>query len=274
MNHWLSRRHPRYIRSLVYMLQASEYTISDFFKWHERVKDFRHVEKRKQLVFTLKARFLFVFGWATLFATLGGAVLIFLFATSPWNYILSALVLLEAPPIVMLSLLCVVAGSHIIQRLLEGFLIARTKERLAIHKGIKIAVAGSFGKTSMREILKTVLSEGKRVAAPRGSHNTPLAIARFVKNLKGDEEILIFELGEYYPGDVRKLAQMVQPAWGIITGVNEAHLEKFKTLDRTADTVFELAEGLEPSHVYVNGESERARSHAKSRNIVYTRGGA
>ncbi len=65
MNHvtrWISRRHPRYIRGLVYMLQATEYDVRDFFRWHERVKDFRAVEKRKQLVFTAKALGLYISG--------------------------------------------------------------------------------------------------------------------------------------------------------------------------------------------------------------------
>ena len=273
MNRWLSRRHPQYIRSLVYMLQASEYNIADFFKWHERANDFRNVERRKQLMFTPKAVSLFVFGWVVLFATLGSAVFIFLHTTIPWNYILSTLLVLETPLVVMNGLLFAVVGMHIIQRPVEWLVALSTKQMLASHKGVKIAIAGSYGKTSMREILKTVLSEGKKVAAPPYSYNTPLGIAKFVRTLKGNEEVLIFELGEYYPGDIQKLARMIRPEWGIITGVNEAHLEKFKTLERATDTIFELAEHIEASHLYVNGENEQAYKRVKSGNVTYTRGG-
>jgi len=271
---WLSRRHPRYIRSLVYMLQASEYNIGDFFRWHERVRDFRSVEKRKQLVFSAKATALLVFGWVVLLFMLIGAVIIFLSVSSPWNYVLSALLLLEAPLVVMVGLLLAVASVRVIQGPFERFIVACAKKRLAEHRGVKIAIAGSFGKTSMREVLKTVLSEGKKVAAPPDSYNTPLSIARFVRGLKGDEDVLIFELGEYYPGDVRALARAVQPTWGFVTGVNEAHLEKFKTLERTTGTIFELAEFVDASRLYVNGESALARSRAKSSNVLYTREGA
>ncbi|RJR12608.1 UDP-N-acetylmuramoyl-tripeptide--D-alanyl-D-alanine ligase [Candidatus Parcubacteria bacterium] len=274
MTRWLSRRHPRYIRSLVYMLQASEYNIRDFFKWHERTHDFRNVEKRKRLVFTPKATLLYAAGWVILAVVVAAALYVFSEMRTPWNYLLSAALLLEAPLIIMLGLMFAVLGGRIIQYPVEWFIVKRTAQTLALHRGIKIAIAGSYGKTSTREILRTVLSEGKKVAAPESSFNTPLGIASFVRRLKGDEEVLLFELGEYYPGDVRTLAHMVQPDWGIITGINEAHLEKFGSLEKTGDTVFELAEFVAPERLYANGEDERVRSRAKPGNVLYTRGGA
>ena len=74
LTRWFTRRHPRYIRSIVYMLQASEYVIWDFVKWHERTNDFRNVEKRKKLKFTTKATALLLAGWATLFFVVIGAL--------------------------------------------------------------------------------------------------------------------------------------------------------------------------------------------------------
>jgi len=139
------------------------------------------------------------------------------------------------------------------------------------HRAVKIAIAGSFGKTTMREILKTVLLAGKKVAAPPHSWNTPLGIARFVDTLHGDEEVLIFELGEYYPDDIKKLCKLVQPDIGIITGINEAHLEKFKTVERTARTIYELADCLKEKPTYVNGESELARKSARPGHTLYSR---
>ena len=119
------------------MLQASEYNIGDFFRWHERVKDFRSVEKRKQLVFSAKATALLVFGWAVLLFTLVAAVSVLLFMPSPWNYVLSALLLLEAPLIVMVGLLLAVAGVRVIQGPFEGFVVARARKRLAAHRGVE-----------------------------------------------------------------------------------------------------------------------------------------
>lgn len=274
MIRWLSRRHPLYIRSLVYMLQASEYNIADFWRWHERTTDFRTVEKRKQLAFTPKATYLYLCAWALVVCVVALAAFLFLTLSSPWNYLVAVFIFLETPLIVVGGLTIDVFVLHLVQGSVERRMLTEAKARLASHKAVKIAIAGSYGKTSIREILKTVLGEGKKVAAPGRSYNTPLGIAKFIRTLKGDEDVLIFELGEYYPGDVRKLARMIRPDWGVITGVNEAHLEKFRTLERTADTIFELAEFVPADHLYVNGENNIAKARAKSGNIVYSRGGA
>ena len=270
----LSRFHPRYVRSLVYMLQASEYDVSEYMAWFFRVKDFRTVEQRKHLEPTLKARVLLMCGWALWVAAIALAVLSAFFVAYPYGYVLGALFLFGSPFIVADGLgALVLLGKWLIQKPMEKRVAERTKMQLAEHKAFKIAIAGSFGKTTMREILKTVLTSGKTVAAPPGSYNTPLGIAQFVESLTGDEDVLVFELGEYYPGDVKKLAEIVQPDLGIITGVNEAHLKKFKSLEKTTATIFELADFLGDRPVYVNGESELARLAARDGHILYSRSG-
>lgn len=251
---FLSRYSPRYIRTLVYMLQASEYSLRDFYSWYHRTSDFSAVEKRKSLVWTAKARIVYALLAATAIVLL--PLLVFMPYVLPYAAVVPlALVSLTELPV-------------------RYARIRRARTVLRRHPGVKIAIAGSFGKTSMREALKAVLSAGKRVAAPPGSHNTPLGIAQFVATLTGDEEVLIFEFGEYYPGDVKKLCDLVHPDIGIITGVNEAHLEKFKTLDRTADTIFELADFLKDKPLYINGDSALARARAHAADIIYDSDGA
>ncbi|MFA4999207.1 MAG: Mur ligase family protein [Parcubacteria group bacterium] len=270
---FLSRYHPRYIHSLVYMLQATEYQIGEYFSWLKRVTDFRHVEKRKKLVKTLKAKILLVFGWI-----LGNTIVLFaiffaVFSLTIYGYVFALALIVLAPYILAYGLALAIIIGRFVQKPIERAIINQAKKILSEHKGYRVAIAGSFGKTSMREILKTVLSEGKKVAVPPHNHNTPLGIAKFIKDLRGDEEILIFELGEYYPEDVRKLCELTQPDLGVITGVNEAHLEKFKTLDRTARTIFELADFLERKPTYVNGENEIARKYARAGHVIYDRNG-
>lgn len=275
MKNFLSRYHPRYVRSLVYMLQASEYDISEYLAWLGRVKDFAAVERRKQLVKTPKALMTLALAWCLALGIFVAAISTVWLFPVPLNYISFVALLALAPyllaygitiPLVVLELL--------VQKPIEYFIVRRATKALARHTAVKIAVAGSFGKTTMREILKTVLSEGKKVATPPHSYNTPLGISAFVKTLKGDEEILIFELGEGRPGDVRTLSALVQPDMGIITGINEAHLKTFKTLERTVQTIYELADYLGDKPTYVNGESELARKNARAGHILYSRVGA
>ena len=268
----LSRYRPRYIRAIVYMMQASEYRVRDYLHWSYRVRDFSSVEHRKRLLMTPKAKVLYVTAWVAVIAVL---LLIALdISSSPAFPHIAATALIVAFPFLLPYLMLIpLIVINLAQIPVEKVVIARAKRALEKHKGLRIAIAGSFGKTTMREILKTVLGEGRRVAAPPGSYNTPLGISTFINGLAGDEEILIFELGEYYPGDVRKLCGFVEPHMGIMTGVNEAHLEKFKTLEKTANTIFELAEWLKEKPVFVNAESKLARERALPAHILYNREG-
>lgn len=267
----LSRYRPRYARSLVYMLQASEYNIRDYFAWYWRTRDFARVERRKRIVKTAKARVLLASAWIMMLKCWGVAVFVLWYGVLPSKYIFFFLFAFGAPYFLAHGIIIPLLAIKLIQSPIEYFIIARARQYLRKHRAIKIAVAGSFGKTTMREILKTVLSEGKIVSAPQESHNTPLGISKFIRTLTGDEEILIFELGEYYPGDVRALCRLVQPDIGVITGVNEAHLKKFKTVERAAHTVYELADYLFGRPVYVNGENTLSREYARPGHILYSR---
>ena len=177
------------------MMQASEYHTLDFFLWYERVKDFRTVEKRKHIVWSAKATYLFILLWGVAILVIAFAIDIFAIFPFPYNTIASLAVVWFGSfvPPYALALLSVVG--LIIQKPIEMREAKRAAQKLSKHKGFKIAIAGSYGKTSMREILRATLSAGKKVAAPPGSYNTPLGIARFVEKLSGEEDVLIFELG-------------------------------------------------------------------------------
>ncbi len=272
MKKFLSKYSFIYVRSLVYMLQASEYNIADFFGWFRRAEDFRRVETRKMLVKTTKAIILLTFGWLL-------HIFFFIMSLSTFwifdgyaSFVALAVSIFIFPYFTLYAIAIFAYLLNLLQSPLEKIIVNRAKAKLKNHKALKIGIAGSYGKTTMKEILKAVLGESKKVAATPDNKNTPLGIARFVKNLDGDEEILIFEMGEYYPGDIKKLCQMVGPDMGVITGVNEAHMDKFKNLEETAKTVFELADFLERksgSKLYVNGDnrlSEEKAHHVKNKN--------
>jgi UDP-N-acetylmuramoyl-tripeptide--D-alanyl-D-alanine ligase len=274
MKGFLSHYRPKYIRSLVYMLQLSEYNVNDFLHWYHRTWDFSNVEKRGSLKYTSKAILCTVVAWFFVLMFLSIIILGLSPASGDIPHLVGALLILVSPFLVPYLLAFCIRIINTLQIPVEARIVARAKRKLAAHKAFKVAIAGSYGKTSMRELLKTILSEGRKVAAPKGSHNTPLGIAQFIETLSGNEEVLIFELGEYYPGDIKKLCELVRPDLGIITGVNEAHLSKFKQVSAAADTIFELAGFVPASSLYINGENEIARSRAREGNVLYSRSGA
>jgi UDP-N-acetylmuramoyl-tripeptide--D-alanyl-D-alanine ligase len=266
----LTRFHPRLVSSLVYMLQASEYESERYLAWVRRVDDFRSVQKRGRLRYTPKASALLVAGWVIVVAwaivMLNTECLPFLLNTRCSTFLrwFIALLGIAALPFALpRALLAPLFLLRVAQAPIERRIIKKAQRKIRESRAIKIAIAGSFGKTTMKEILRTILAEGKKVAATRGNANTPIGISRFVGTLDGSEEIIIFEFGEYYPGDIAALCALVEPDIGIVTGVNEAHIERFKTLERTTKTIFELAEYLGEKPLYVNGESPRAAAAAQ-----------
>jgi UDP-N-acetylmuramoyl-tripeptide--D-alanyl-D-alanine ligase len=111
-------------------------------------------------------------------------------------------------------------------------------------KGIKIAITGSYAKTSCKEILATILSEKYNVLATPKSFNTPLGISKTAKRLDDSYNVFIAEMGARSKGDIQALAKLVRPQYGVLTGVNNQHLETFKDIENTKDTKFELFENL------------------------------
>ncbi len=111
---------------------------------------------------------------------------------------------------------------------------------------IKIAITGSYGKTSVKNILKAMLETKYGVVATEGNYNTPLGIAKSVKNIDGYTDVFIAEFGARHTGDIKKLAKIVAPKYAVITGVTSQHLETFKTLDAIYAEKFSLL-GFLPS---------------------------
>lgn len=249
--------------------------MGNYLRWLHRTTDFSVVIKRRQLDMTKKARLLLLVLRISALAIFLGVVAGIVMTVTTNNYlwaVFSVLLALAAPHILSYGILIpLFIGWLFVQKPRERTIIQRARKSLAAHTGYRIAIAGSFGKTTAKEILLTVLSEGKKVAATPGNMNTAIGISRFVQKLSGNEEVLIFELGEEKVGDVRRLSRLTRPQAGIITGINEAHLASFKSLDNTISTIFELADFVEGPKLYVNGESQLVKKHKKSDQIVFDR---
>src|SRR3989344_2940089 len=247
----------RYPATIVYMLQSVEYQVEPYLKWYWRTADFGKVAKRRKLERTRAAKMLLLAVTAgMLIEVMLGAFLLVLGLTGRLTGgIWFGLALLLAYPVLWahLAVLPLVLGRYFIVKPFFGLHIQRSKSTFAKHKGVKIAVAGSFGKTSMKEMLLTVLTEGKKVAATPANRNVSISHAQFARSLKGDEDILIIEYGEGAPGDVARFSRTTMPQIGIITGLAPAHLDKYKTLTRAGQDIFSLADYLGDKNIYVNG---------------------
>lgn len=109
---------------------------------------------------------------------------------------------------------------------------------------IKIGITGSYGKTSTKFILKTILAEKYNVLATPESYNTTLGNVKVIrKQLKPEHEVFISEMGARKKGDIAEICEFVKPQIGIITSIGEQHLETFKNIDNVAKAKNELLLG-------------------------------
>ncbi|MBR5388702.1 MAG: UDP-N-acetylmuramoyl-tripeptide--D-alanyl-D-alanine ligase [Clostridia bacterium] len=124
---------------------------------------------------------------------------------------------------------------------------------------IKIGVTGSFGKTSVKEILKTMLSQKYRVLATPSSYNTPMGITLTAKDLDGTHDVFIAEMGARSKGEIKELCDIIKPDIGVITGINNQHLESFGSIENIKKTKYELMESLpENGKGFFSSDSEGA----------------
>ena len=132
-----------------------------------------------------------------------------------------------------------------IEVLIKKYYIKKALKKLKNFKGIKIAITGSFGKTSTKNILKKMLEAKYKVVASPLNFNTPMGLCRTVnEKLEADTEILIVEMGARRRGEIKELCDMLSPDIGIVTSVGEQHIETFGSLEQVKKTKFELCESL------------------------------
>ncbi len=106
-----------------------------------------------------------------------------------------------------------------------------------------IGITGSFGKTSVKHILGHVLETVAPTLITPGSVNTPMGIARVVRESLGPQHrFFVCEMGAYGPGSIARLCRLAPPDAAVITAIGMAHYERFKTLETVARAKFELAE--------------------------------
>jgi UDP-N-acetylmuramoyl-tripeptide--D-alanyl-D-alanine ligase len=150
--------------------------------------------------------------------------------------------------------------------LLRSSIIQKAREKKEKFKDLLvIGICGSYGKTSTKEFLATILEEkfpGK-VLKTKEHQNSEVGISKCIlEELKENHKIFVVEMGAYNKGGIKLLCDIVKPKIGIITGVNEQHLATFGSMENliSAEGGKELIESLpEDGLVIFNGENEILR---------------
>lgn len=129
-------------------------------------------------------------------------------------------------------------------------------EKMAAHRRAQtqapcIALTGSVGKTSTKEMLLTCLSSLGRTHANVGNFNNHIGLPLTMARLPLDAEYAVFELGMNHAGELRELTNLLQPDMALITTIAPQHLEFFDSVERIAEAKAELLEGVKKGGIAV-----------------------
>jgi len=147
----------------------------------------------------------------------------------------------------------------------HGILIRKAINKLQSHKKmIVIGITGSYGKTSTKEILATILGTKFKTLKTEASKNSPIGIAEVIlSKLTPDDEVFIVEMGAYKPGEIREMCKIVKPSIGIVTAINEQHQDLFGSIDATVKAKYELIQGLNDGKIAIfNADNRYTREMA------------
>ncbi len=110
-----------------------------------------------------------------------------------------------------------------------------------------VAITGSVGKTSTKELTAAVLGQRHRVLKSRGNYNNEIGLPLTILELTDDHDFMALEMGAYQPGEIESLCRIAQPDIGVVTIVSPAHLERMGSLEAIQATKQELVEALPAS---------------------------
>ncbi|MDR3129226.1 MAG: UDP-N-acetylmuramoyl-tripeptide--D-alanyl-D-alanine ligase [Tannerellaceae bacterium] len=151
-----------------------------------------------------------------------------------------------------------------------------TKHRQVLSDTLKIlAVTGTNGKTTTKELIKAVLREkfGEGCLATEGNLNNEIGVPLTLLGAKKETSVLVLEMGANHPGEIARLSTIAQPNCGLITNVGRAHLEGFGTREKVFQTKKELFDNLlqrKESFAFVNEDDRELLKSAEGlKKITY-----
>ena len=161
-----------------------------------------------------------------------------------------------------------------IEKKVNDWFIHDAQRMLKEHPGLRIiGITGSYGKTSVKYYLWTLLSEGFRVLMTPESFNTPMGVVRTIREqLTPMHEIFICEMGARHVHDIKEITDIVHPDDGMLTSIGPQHLETFHSIENIIDTKYELFDAVQEKSdkglKFANGDNDLIRNNMRHKNVV------
>ena len=136
---------------------------------------------------------------------------------------------------------------------------------------IVIALTGTNGKTTTKELIREVLSKRYRVTATEGNLNNSIGVPLTLLKINSDTQIAVIEMGASHPGDIRELVNIALPNFGLITNVGKAHLLGFGSFEGVKQTKGELYDYLRRTadKIFLNVDNPHLCAMAAERSMQH-----
>ena len=255
----------RLIRYHITLIQLEQYDLGRYFAVLRRRYAIR-TDMRQKAVWTMKLKTITAIALMCALAVLGIAVYAL-------PITIAALIILANIFIFPLYIACAIIITLPLDSLLKRHIIQKAKQKIARYPHLKIiGITGSYGKTTMKETLKTVLAEHFAILATDDNINTPVGIAWLIlEKLSEETEVFIVEMGAYRIGDIKTLCALTPPDISVLTGINEAHIERFGSIANTIAAKFEIVRYAKKGAVIIlNADDKRIRGGYTTRIYGHT----
>lgn len=126
---------------------------------------------------------------------------------------------------------------------------------------ITVAITGSAGKTTTKEILYSVLSQKFKTHKTFSNHNNEIGFCQTVLNMDKETETLIVEMGMRGLGEIKLISDHLEPDYAIITNCGSAHIGRLGSLDNIAKAKCEIISGLKPDGIFIAREQNRIKNN-------------
>ncbi len=159
-----------------------------------------------------------------------------------------------------------------VEKHISNWYINDAKRILAEHKDmIIVGITGSYGKTSTKHFLNTILSQKYNVLMTPGSYNTTMGVVRTIREyMQPTHQLFICEMGAKQINDIKEICDIVHPKYGILTSVAEQHLDTFHNIENVRKTKFELIDSLPADGVaFLNADYDIIKNTPKYKDTEY-----
>ncbi|MBI3252322.1 MAG: UDP-N-acetylmuramoyl-tripeptide--D-alanyl-D-alanine ligase [Candidatus Omnitrophica bacterium] len=132
-----------------------------------------------------------------------------------------------------------------------------------------VAVTGSVGKTTVKELLAHLLKKKLNVLKNEGTENNLVGVPKTILRLRRGHEVLVLEMGTNRPGEIGRLSRMASPTLAILTRVGHSHLEGLNNLEGVREEKLGILKGLAAGGIFiVNGEDPSLKEIKSARHRI------